>query len=300
MNTPDKIQPLAKTETKTELDRIYNDPETAHALDLFERFAKKALNEDGYKAFLDTLPSECAPERTKIEQVLANSSTRVTADLSTRAKQLAWAAALGFVFQNTPPSTIRAHAIWRTLTHNPQLSGSLGASARYVDMAMTNRNATMDWGTPGSWFWFAPDKNHINIDIFHTLLCGFGEDPAPGIKGLAHATAAMMHEVGHSQLTTRWTDKMTELLKREQELLEESKTRKLTRDEFKEQARVRTEFSLRMNVMNAAEDTRIGIRGIYPKHSSEQIAPIRPTATGRVRSTPSIHPSHGIRILQTE
>lgn len=254
MATPNEIRPVVRVQAKTELDRIYNDSGTAYALDLFGCFGKKALNEEGFKGFLDGLPPEAAQERAKIEKLIADPSARVDADLSTRTGQLAWAAALGFAFQSNPPGTIRSHAIWRTLTRNPQLSGSLGAAARYVDMAVTNRNATMDWGTPGSWFWFAPDKNHINIDLFHTLLCGFGEDPAPGIKGLAHATGVMMHEVGHSQLTTRWTDKMTELLKREQELLEESKTRKLTRDEFKELARVRTEFSLRMNVMNAAED----------------------------------------------
>lgn len=239
-----------------DLDRIYNDPDTAHALDLFERFGKRTLDDAGFKSFLDSLPA--TPERAKIEKLLAEpnapGNNGAEADLSTRAGQLAWAAALGHVFQTSQPGTIRSHAIWRTLTHNPQLAGSLGAAARYVDLSSTNRNATMDWGTPGSWFWFSPDKNHINIDLFHTLLTGFGKDVAPGVKGLAHAAGVMMHEVGHSQLTTRFTDRMIELQKREKELLDASKQRKLTRDEFKDLARTRTEFSLRMNVLNAAED----------------------------------------------
>lgn len=235
------------------LDRIYNDPETTPALDLFERFAKKSLNEAGLKEFLDTLPAGAASERAKIEQVLSNSGVRVDADLSTRGGQLAWAAALGFVSQNGGGKT-RSSAVWKTLARNPDLQNSLGAAARYLDLSLTNRNATMDWGTPGSWFWFSPDKNHINIDMFHTLLLGFGEAPAPGMKGIAHATGVMMHEVGHSQLTTRWTDAMKALQEQEAKLMAESKTRKLTRDEYKQLTRVRTEFKLRHNVMNATED----------------------------------------------
>ncbi len=235
-----------------DLDRIFNDPSTAHALDLSERFAKRELSEAGFKDFLNSLPSDAAAERAKLEQLLTGNA--IEADLSTRSGQLVWAAGLAYAFQNNPPGSIRSHAVWRTLTRNPQVSGSLGAAARYVDLSLTNRSATMDWGTPGSWFWFAPDKNHINIDLFHTLLTGFGKDPAPGVKGMAHAAGVMMHEVGHSQLTTRFTKRMAELQKREKEMMEASKERKLTRDEFKELTRVRKEFQLRMNVFNAAED----------------------------------------------
>lgn len=255
MATLKDIQPFFQAQGD-DLDRIYNDSGTGHALDLFERFAKRSLNEAGFKEFLDSLPA--TPERAKIEQLIADQNAPgnngAEADLSTRAGQLAWAAGLAYAFQNSPPGTICSHAIWRTLAHNPQLAGSLGAAARYVDLSSTNRNATMDWGTPGSWFWFSPDKNHINIDLFHTLLTGFGKDIAPGVKGLAHAAGVMMHEVGHSQLTTRFTDRMIELQKREKELLDAGKARKLTRDEFKELARTRTEFQLRMNVLTAAED----------------------------------------------
>jgi hypothetical protein len=248
MEKPDKTAPV------TELDRIYNDPDTKHALDLSERFAKKSLNEIGFKEFLNTLPPEAAQERAKLEHLIANPGARVEADLSTHAGQMVWAAGLGFVFQNSSPGTIRSSAVWKTLTRNPDLQNSLGAAARYLDLSLTNRNATMDWGTPGSWFWFSPDKNHINIDMFHTLLLGFGKSPAPGMKGIAHATGVMMHEVGHSQLTTRWTDGMKALQEQEAKLMAESKTRKLTRDEYKQLTRIRTEFKLRHNVMNATED----------------------------------------------
>lgn len=236
------------------LDQIYNDPLTPHALDLFERFSKRGIAGEGLASFLNTLPSEAEAERAKLEGLLSNGSLDGEIDLSSRAGQLVWAAGLAHVFQSNPPGTVRNSPLWRALTSNPKISGSLGASARFIDLSITNRNATMDWGTPGSWFWFAPDKNHVNIDLFHTLLTGFADDPAPGVHGMAHAAGVMMHEVGHSQLTTRFTDKMQALREREQALLESSKERKLTLDEFKELARVRTEFSLRMNVMNAAED----------------------------------------------
>jgi len=239
---------------KEALDHIYNDPATEYALALFERFRGQALDEAGFKDYLDSLPADAGTERAKLQDLLSGTNTNIEADLNTRSGQLVWAAGLAHAFQASPPGTIRSHPVWKTLTDNRQVAGSLGATARFIDMSATNRNATMDWGAPGSWFWFAPDKNHVNIDLFHTLLTGFGEDPAPSVKGMAHASGVMMHEVGHSQLTTRFTDKMQALQKRETELMEASEERKLTQDEFKELARVRTEFSLRMNVMNAAED----------------------------------------------
>lgn len=170
MATPNEIRPVVRVQAKTELDRIYNDSGTAYALDLFGCFGKKALNEEGFKGFLDGLPPEAAQERAKIEKLIADPSARVDADLSTRTGQLAWAAALGFAFQSNPPGTIRSHAIWRTLTRNPQLSGSLGAAARYVDMAVTNRNATMDWGTPGAGSGLRPIKT-ISILICSIPSC---------------------------------------------------------------------------------------------------------------------------------
>ncbi len=265
-----------KSQEGASLDRIYNDPSMKHALDLFERFSKNSLAGDGLRTYLDTLPADAADERIKLEQLVADSSapntSNIEADLSTRSGQLVWAAGLGHLFQSNPPGTTRAHPIWKTLTSNPKVSSSLSSTARFIDLSATNRNATMDWGTPGSWFWFAPDKNHINIDLFHTLLTGFADDPAPGIKGMAHASGVMMHEIGHSQLTTRFTDKMIELRKREMEIVgftEEDKEA-LSDEEFQnlysqkcaelspekraELVRTKTEFSLRMNVMNAAED----------------------------------------------
>ena len=252
-----KVSPLQTQEgvqDSASLDHIYDDPSTVHALELFERFAKRSLAGEGLQAYLDTLPADAAPERAKLEGLLSGTESNAQIDLSSRSNQLVWAAGLGHVFQTNPPKFARSHPIWRAITDNPQVQGSLSSAARFIDLSVTNRNATMDWGTPGSWFWFSPDKNHVNIDLFNTLLTGFADDPAPGIKGMAHTSGVMMHEVGHSQLTTRFTDKMMELKTREEELVEASEERKLTQDEFKELTRVRTEFGMRMNVMNAAED----------------------------------------------
>lgn len=242
---PDKI---------TELDRLYNDPDTAPTLDLFERFRKKTLQEAGFRDFLKSLPSDAAPEIAKIDKIISEPDARVEADLSTRSKQLAWTAALGFLYQNSPPNTIRKHGIWGTLTSSPAVKSTLGTAARYLDLSLTNRNATMNWGTPGSWFWYSPDKNHINIDLFNTLLLGFAPAPNANMRGMAHATAVMLHEVGHSQHTTRWTDGMNVLREKEKGLLEKAKKDKLTRDEYKQLIRTQMEVKLRHNIMNAAED----------------------------------------------
>lgn len=254
MAKTDALQAQEGVEDSASLDHIYDDPSTVHALELSERFGKRGLAGEGLQAYLDTLPADATAERNKLEGLLSGIEANVQIDLSTRSNQLVWAAGLGHIFQSIPPNSARSHPVWRAIIDNPQVQGSLSSAARFIDLSTTNRNATMDWGTPGSWFWFSPDKNHVNIDLFHTLLTGFADDTAPGIKGMAHASGVMMHEVGHSQLTTRFTDKMVALKTREEELMEASKDRKLTQDEFKELTRVRTEFGLRMNVMNAAED----------------------------------------------
>ncbi len=256
---------------QTELERISRDPDTKLALDLYERFGKKSLNAASLEEFLDSLPTEdAAPERAKLEKMLAQPFAPVDVDLSTRAGQLVWAAGLGYLFQNSPPNTTRTTPLWKALTRNPQLSNSLQTAARYIDSSTTNRDVTMDWGTPGSWFWTDREKNHINIDMFHTLLLGFGKDPAPGLKGIAHATAAIMHEVGHSQLTIRYTDAMNDLKKREDELIAQGNSRlenykgpedtrkpKLTQDEYKEIVRIRQEWQLRASLHNAVEDDTV-------------------------------------------
>src|SRR4051812_34079940 len=115
---------------RTELDRIYNEAGTDLALELSGLFREGRLNEDSFRIFLGRLPDNEA-ERTRIEMLLAGHGTKAEPDLSTRAGELAWAAALGLVARTAPPGTLRAHPIWRTLTRHPLLAGSLGAAARY-------------------------------------------------------------------------------------------------------------------------------------------------------------------------
>lgn len=241
------------TTPATELDRIYNLPDTDQVLDLFERFRDRKLDDAGLADYLKSF----APSREidKVMNLIGGKSGAEEPDLTTRAGQLIWSAGLAHIAQTLPTSAVRTHPVWLALTSDSRLAGSLGTSARYIDLAVSNRTVTMDWGTPGSWFYFRPDINHINIDLFYTLAAGFDDDQAPGLFGVAHATAVMMHEVGHSQLTKRFTDAMIALQKQEQAYLEKAKLNgSLTRDEFKELGKIRKEFELRMMVMNAAED----------------------------------------------
>ncbi|HEY8189670.1 MAG TPA: hypothetical protein VIF12_03240, partial [Micavibrio sp.] len=63
----------------------------------------------------------------------------------------------------------------------------------------------------------------------------------------------MLQEIFHSLYATRFTDAMIALQRREREILDASAERQVTRDEFKELARIRTEFRLRENLMEAGE-----------------------------------------------
>ena len=133
-----------------ELDRIYSDPGTGHALDLFERFAKRSLNEAGLSDFLNGLPADAAPERAKLEQLMAGNN--VDADLSTRSGQLVWAAGLDYLVQNLPPGAIRNHRIWSVVCSNPVIKETLQTAARAIELSPVNKNATIGFGTPGSGF----------------------------------------------------------------------------------------------------------------------------------------------------
>jgi len=313
MNKNVKLQ--VDTQEGSALDYIYNDPSTADALVLSELFAKRDLAGEGLQAYLDTLPADTAPERAKLEGLLSGTESNAQIDLSSRSNQLVWAAGLGHVFQTNPPKPARSHPLWRAITDNPQVQGSLSSAARFIDLSVTNRNATMDWGMPGSWFWFSPDKNHVNIDLFNTLLTGFADDPAPGIKGMAHASGVMMHEVGHSQLTTRFTDKMQVLLQQEMNIIGFSAEdkKKLTDQEFEKfynekvkqlslqdklkLVRVRTEFGLRMNVMNAAEDNCVnqyaanyGYEMPHDFSASLNVCNVVLQGTGHILKTPPENP----------
>ena len=105
--------PSAALLRRNELEPLYRDPFTPHALDLRERFSERRLDDVGFKEFLDTLPPAATTERAKLERLFANPAATVEADLSTRAGQLVWDAGLGYVFQNAPPNAVRSSSIWR-------------------------------------------------------------------------------------------------------------------------------------------------------------------------------------------
>lgn len=234
------------------VSRIYNNPMTSHALDLLELFRKNSLDREGLHSFLKTLPKDTSEEVKKLEEVINDSSKEPAPNLSSRANQLVWAAGLGYLHQNSAVN-LRSHPIWNSLTTHPKLLTSFRTTATVIDNSIKNSKTTMDWGMPGSWFYNNPENNHINIDLFHTLVLGF-DDKTSEEKSLAHATGIMMHEVGHSQLTTKFTNKMISLFERQKEIIEASKTRALSEEEFKELSRVKMEFSLRHSIFNSAED----------------------------------------------
>lgn len=238
------------------LDHIYDDPNTAHALEIFERSAKRALNADDLTTFLDSLPSETGVEQDKIRRLISGQDGSVEADLTSPAKALAWKAALDFVFLNGQQQAIRSHPIWRVLTKNRVIQDSLRSASRLVDLSSINRNATMDWGMPGSGFWFSPEKNHINIDL--SAILGHGFVQVPGTHSwYAHGTVQMVYEIRHAEWTNRFPDAQAALQKRESELLGAAQKRKLKPEEFLELQHVRAEFQLRHSIFNPAEDATV-------------------------------------------
>jgi hypothetical protein len=118
--------------------------------------------------------------------------------------------------------------------------------AFYVATTGLNKDARIKWGELGSSFYYSPTDNHINLD----LILGMG-------VGFDIARAVAFHEIGHSQLTKGFGEKIAALDEQIEGLRKKGKDTSLTQDEYKHLRRISNERHYRYLVADEAENNLV-------------------------------------------
>lgn len=244
-----------------EIDRIISLPITGLRLELKDAFRKKTFTEEQYNDFVSRV-SALEGEDVAAQVKLAESAIQdrkvaspLDIDFSTPAKQLLWAAALTRIMhlrQELEEGPIVHAEIWKQLQGTIAARDEMIRNGRVVYASLQNDDTSISWGQPGSWFYFNPKANHINLDLYHSLLTGF-----------EHIRSVNLHEIGHSQLSNKYPPKMQELYEKVKNVIDPStieteadaeKLKKLTKEEQKEMAGFVKEWNLRFRFWNTLED----------------------------------------------
>ena len=116
-----------------------------------------------------------------------------------------------------------------------------------VNKATKNPSVRFKWGMPGTWFYFSPQDNNINIDLLQTMIGGFHD-----------TLSIVLHEVGHSQLTLAWPPEQQKMIKELEPFTDKiKKKQKLTQEEYKRYRVLSKELQLRHRVTDACENAPV-------------------------------------------
>jgi hypothetical protein len=110
-----------------------------------------------------------------------------------------------------------------------------------------NHSTKIAFGKPGTWFYYNPSENKINIDMGQALLLG-----------LENSRGILLHEIGHSLITLGRTPKIEELQKKMADI-EKTGTQKgmISRAEAKEYILLKQEWNFRENAFQYMEDAAV-------------------------------------------
>jgi hypothetical protein len=200
-------------------------------------------------------------EREKIEETMLTGKFKEPPSLARPETQLMWAAALLAVQRNVERyreqwsphghswfSNITATDMWKTLTTNERANEELLQHGFYVNESLRRPDTRFKWGAPGTWFYFHPEQNFINVDFLLTLAGGF-----------EHTRAILFHEIGHSQLTTKFTKRSQEIREEMEALKAKQKQSKkpMPPEDYKKLRLLAAEWSLRHKLFDAAENNTV-------------------------------------------
>jgi Mg-chelatase subunit ChlD len=253
-----------------EMDRILGLPITQLRLDLKKAFKEKKFDAQQFDAFVERIRT-FDDISTQIDIAKKAVNDREVADeldieLNTPAKQLLWAATLTRMM-DAGREPVERSKLWG------QLQGTIGlhnegiAVAKVISASLQNDDVTFDWGTPGSWFYHDPIKNHINLDLYFMLLTGF-----------EHVRAIHLHEIGHSELSDgSYPPRMKELYKTVEKMVDPrsidadgAPPQKKTKNEQKQLALEVGEWQLWHRAWNSMEDICVDQFAIDMKHKLPQ------------------------------
>lgn len=208
-----------------EVDRILALPMTQLRLELKTAFNQKNFSADDFENVVTRLkdidPSIDA-QVAVVRKALADRAVDDALDikLDTPAKTALWAAAFMRLMEEGKEPLAQS-PIWAQMQDSIGIFNEGIRVAKVISSSLQNKDVTFDWGQPGSWFYYDPKKNHINLDMFMTLMMGF-----------EHMRVVHLHEIGHSELSNEFPPRMRELYEKVKAVIDPAS---LTQDEAKAQ-----------------------------------------------------------------
>lgn len=247
---------------KEEIDRILSLPITQMRIELKHAYQDKAFTQEQFEDFVDRLAKvdNLGGQVAVAKQAAAKREVGdpIDIELNSPAKQLLWAAVMTRMMRSDEKAKVSASPLWKQMQDTVGFNNEAIGVSKVIARSLQNADTTFDWGAPGTWFYYRPKNNHINIDMYYTLLMGF-----------EHVRAVHLHEIGHSELSNTYSPTMKKLYDKVKILIDPStvnpesqtdKTKKKPRIKMKK-AEYRqlmldvAEWQLRFKLWHMTEDT---------------------------------------------
>ncbi|MDE3016383.1 MAG: hypothetical protein KGI29_05620 [Pseudomonadota bacterium] len=266
------------------IDQILAQPLSGLRVAIADKFQQEGISPETLeglkKQLLQSDFVKDAEEAAVLKREITNTETAIRTGRAAQAPnleypstQLLWAASLGHIISNPDtvgnwPATNRADnvtktALWKQITSSPYMREELRDHAFHIADSIRNPNARIRWGTPPTGYpavgyYYNQEENLVNIDLLWSLL-----------GGIEHSRAANLHEIGHSQLTTKFTPKMQAIRKEMEGLEEKKKKGELKPEDYKRMASLSTEWQMRYQLFDEAENNVVDR---YAANQSQRMA----------------------------
>jgi hypothetical protein len=239
-----------------EIDRILDLPMTKLRLELKQAFQDKKFTQEQYEDFVDRLSKvdDISSQAGLAKQAAVDRKveSEIDIELNSPAKQLLWAATFARMMDEGK-APLAQSTLWKQMQGTIGMHNEAIAVSKVIAASMQNDDTTFDWGQPGSWFYYDPHKNHINLDVFYMLLTGF-----------EHIRSVNLHEIGHSELSNTYSPRMKALYDDVKQYIDprtvtdedrkKNPPRKMKKSEQKELAMKVAEWQYRFRLWHMTED----------------------------------------------
>lgn len=244
-----------------EVDRILAMPITQLRLELKHAYQDKEFSEEQFNDFLDRLSkvddisSQIDIAKKAVDERAVDAAIDI--ELNSPAKQLLWAAVFTRMM-HTGTEPVARSTLWKQMQETIGVNNESIGVAKVISRSLQNDNVTFEYGQPGTWFYYDPHKNHINLDLYFMMLVGF-----------EHIRYVNLHEIGHSELSNTYSPRMKELYEKVKVLIDPrtieqgsddkaagKKSRlKMKKGEYKQLMKDVAEWKLRFRLWHMTEDT---------------------------------------------
>lgn len=258
-----------------EIDRILALPMTQVRLDLKAAFSGKSFSAEDFEAIVSRLQQIDPLIARQVDVVRKAMPARAVEDafdieLDTPVKTALWAAAFMRLMEDGKEPLAKSR-LWAQMQESIGIFNEEIRVARVISSSLQNDAVTFGWGQPGSWFYHDPKKNHINLDMFMTLMMGF-----------EHMRVVHLHEIGHSELSNLFPPRMRELYEKVGALVDPGSLRgssdasarqkpKATEQEQRQMLADVNEWQLRFMLWHMVEDNCVNRFAV----NMEKILPIQ-------------------------